>query len=231
MKNNLQITGPEIELIPDLAFIYHHNDSPPMPVEELLKQEGIQIENSLLVGLTVRNWYFPEEKNPMALLEKYKVTIIDIIQFLRERYDATVLFIPHYIGDIPFARQIYARLQDKTKVYLLQGDYSTTELRWLCHSLTILIGTRIHSNILAISAGTPVIPIAYQIHKGFGIMEMAGIDRTDIFNIAQIDIEKLKQRITYLMTPEINAQFRARFRARVSVLQKEIIEKANTYLS
>ena len=61
-------------------------------------------------------------------------------------------------------------------------------------------------------------------------MEMAGIDRSDIFNIAQIDINKLKQRITQLMNPIINAEYRDRIGLRVTAMQQEIIDKVKQYL-
>ena len=231
IRTELKLSGPRIDLIPDIAFINQYPQDNPKRVNELLSKEGVHHSaESPVVGLTVRNWDFPTLPNLQSHLKAYQDAISEIIKFLQQEFKATILFIPHYIGDIPFAQHIYNQLQDKANVYILRGDYPVAELRAISHALILLIGTRIHSNILALSVGTPVIPLAYQIHKGYGIMEFAGIDQSDIFNIAQIDINKLKQRVAQLMNPIINAEYRDRIGLRVTAMQQEIIDKVKQYL-
>jgi len=67
------------------------------------------------------------------------------------------------------------------------------ELKEIYSDLDILIGTRTHSCIFALSVGTPVIAVAYQKHKGFGIMEMVreGARVESIYDISEDRIRDL----------------------------------------
>lgn len=232
IKENLGVAGPPLAMVPDLAFIHTKNVSlNGNSLNHTLQKEGIHLQdkNNILVGLTVRDWHFPESDNPNVLRGKYINAIIEVIHYLRDRFNAVVFFVPHCLEDLPFAYMVYEGIKEKTNVHIMQGDYATEEIRGLLAAMNLLIGTRIHSNILALSVGTPVIPIAYETHKGFGIMEMAGVEKSFIFDISDIDLYKLKGRISYLLQKPINAQQRQVLHARITELQSEIRKTTHRY--
>jgi colanic acid/amylovoran biosynthesis protein len=57
----------------------------------------------------------------------------------------------------------------------LEDDLSPQVLKAVYAELEIMIGTRAHSNVIAMASGTPVVAIAYE-HKIAGMMEMLGLD-------------------------------------------------------
>jgi colanic acid/amylovoran biosynthesis protein len=56
----------------------------------------------------------------------------------------------------------------------LGDDLSPQALKALYAELEVMIGTRMHANILSIISGTPVVAVAYE-HKTAGIMNMLGL--------------------------------------------------------
>jgi colanic acid/amylovoran biosynthesis protein len=62
--------------------------------------------------------------------------------------------------------------------------------------LDLLIGTRMHSNIFAMSQGVPVLAIGYQ-QKTMGIMQMVSLDEW-VIDIQQISAEVLIQKLAAL---------------------------------
>ncbi len=66
--------------------------------------------------------------------------------------------------------------------------------------MKIFIGSRMHSNIFALSAGTPCIAIAYE-HKTNGIMKMCGLEEW-IIPIENIDSRILINKIEELLDNE-----------------------------
>jgi colanic acid/amylovoran biosynthesis protein len=62
--------------------------------------------------------------------------------------------------------------------------------------MDVFIGTRMHSNIFALSQSVPVIAIAYQ-HKTWGIAHMLGI-KSWVIDIRQISSQALRDRLAAL---------------------------------
>jgi colanic acid/amylovoran biosynthesis protein len=62
--------------------------------------------------------------------------------------------------------------------------------------MDIFIGTRMHSNIFAVSEGVPVIAIGYQ-HKTRGIMEMMDLEKWTI-EINDLEVEQLQLMLSSL---------------------------------
>ena len=88
--------------------------------------------------------------------------------------------------------------------------------------MDLFVGTRIHSDIFAISTGTPVIAIAYEIPKGFGIISMAEGDDY-ILDIAGMNEEDLWQKIQDCFSNK-NTMGKT-IRKKVAILQQTIEEK------
>jgi len=220
VKHDLKLNGPLIDVLPDLAF---YTESQGIKTYKIYKKQP-------LVGFTIRHWDFPQKKDPYSYFEKYISGITEIIDYIRKDFNAKILLIPHCMDDIVVMQQIYAKFKNPENIFIIQEDYSLVELRTLLGSLSILIGTRIHSNILAISEATPVIPVVYEVHKGYGIMQMAGIEKESIFEISNLDVATLKRRIKYLLQDTSNFHERKCLYAKVTSLREDIPKKIEGYL-
>jgi len=222
----------KLEIIPDLAFAFGSLAETPTDgiVRKIAKNEDISglSQQDFLVAMTARNWWFPGQPNPQGLFDRYLKVMIEVITELRRRYRAKVFFIPHCLEDIEFMGKLHFSLKDRTDVFLLRGDYSPEELREILQIFQFIIGTRIHSNILALTAGIPVIAIAYEIHKGFGILEMAG-QRDFVFDISKLDSRDLLAAVATIIARQ--PELRASIRQRTSALREELDRKVLAYLA
>jgi len=71
----------------------------------------------------------------------------------------------------------------------IDEPWSSDELQAAYGQMDLFIGTRLHSNIFALTAGTPVLAIAYY-YKTHGVMQMLGLSDWTI-DIAAVDSETL----------------------------------------
>jgi len=127
---------------------------------------------------------------------------------------------PHVHLDIELGEQIAEKAKEAGPV-VLKGDYSTSVLRRIYSEMNIFVGTRIHSDIFALTAGTPVVAIAYEIPKGFGIVSM--VEGSDfILDIAKINKEKLWLMVVKLLLQK--ESMRSIICEKVKIMQQTIEE-------
>ena len=174
-----RVTNPHILIHPDMAFAYQA-----APAEEALhwlQTHGIDPNgNYPLLGITAINW--GEQTGQHALQAQYETALADAARHFIERMGGKVVFFPQvisdstYTDDRPPAHRVVACLPDINKqVFLLESQPAPAVLKAVYGQMDIFIGTRMHSNIFALSGGVPVLAIAYR-HKTQGIMQMLGLD-------------------------------------------------------
>ncbi|SDC57955.1 polysaccharide pyruvyl transferase family protein [Halanaerobium congolense] len=139
----------------------------------LLDEEKIDINNikkiNLNIGLTVR----PTNKN----FKEYKKSIIKTIIYFIDKYDAHFHIFPQVIDpnepDIKMGKTIYKDLpkQYRDNLVIHETNYNPEQLKYLYGLMNFFIGTRLHSNIFALGAGTPSISLVYHGTKAQGIYE------------------------------------------------------------
>ncbi|NQT55506.1 MAG: polysaccharide pyruvyl transferase family protein [Desulfobacteraceae bacterium] len=130
-------------------------------------------KNGIKIGLTVRNWLDNTGQN---LYENALREFIRNVLSLRD--DAQFFFMPqvHYSAagddDSIVSQRIYNNLPDNLlqSVYLISEDLHPSELKYAIGQMDYFIGTRMHSNIFALSMGVKTIAIAYE-PKTTGIMK------------------------------------------------------------
>lgn len=175
--NYLKTFMPEdkIELIPDMAFMLDDLKNKLDYVDEWRK------EFDVIYGITVRKWNFPEENNGYELFENYKKELAKFIEYKAKKDNALFVFVPQVIveygNDANVAKDIKDLLIDKFKnnFIVLEDDIHPNEVKQLIWNFDYFIGTRMHSNIFAISMGKPTIAIAYE-KKTNGIMHTVEMD-------------------------------------------------------
>jgi len=104
--------------------------------------------------------------------------IVGLIDFLVEELDVNVLLIPHarggsMIGDVEVLEGYQKEAKHKEKVKVIKGDYSPDEIKGIISKCDLVISTKMHACIAALSQGIPTIAIAWS-HKYRGIMRSVG---------------------------------------------------------
>ena len=142
-----------------------------------------------------------------------------------ETNNSAFVFVPQVIvkygNDADIAYKIRERLAEKNrdKFVILTEDLSPLEIKALIGNFDYFIGTRMHSNIFAISMKTPTIAIAYE-KKTNGIMHTVGLDDYVIeMNSISLDILEEKARIQKENASEIHNKLDKK----IEDIRKEII--------
>lgn len=126
------------------------------------------------IGMTVRRWFRDDR-----LQEEYEREVARFVVHLTLERGAEVVLLPQVavVGaddDRRVARRVAALADNPDGVRLVENDFQPCELQWLCGRMDLFVGTRMHSNIFALSMGVPALAIAYQ-PKTAGIMEQLGL--------------------------------------------------------
>lgn len=144
------------------------------------------------VSLSVRKWsYFSEDSNE----EDYIIGIANLADELVDEgfkvvFASTCTGIAGYHkDDRMYPRKIIEEMDNSENVMILSGEYTPQEISEIYGEMEFHIGTRMHSNILALMQKTPVYAIKYQF-KTEGMMEMFDIEEYMI-DIDEINEDKL----------------------------------------
>jgi colanic acid/amylovoran biosynthesis protein len=79
--------------------------------------------------------------------------------------------------DSQAARQLFEMVKRKEKTVLVEEDLAPDELAALYGQARLVIGTRLHSVILSLTGGTPVLAVSYGGPKTRGIMQLIGLEK------------------------------------------------------
>jgi colanic acid/amylovoran biosynthesis protein len=146
-----------IYLTADPAFISPYKKE----VDEIMLLEKIPENGKLLIGITVSHGIIAKVSYQKAITE-----IAKCLDKLVKKFNSTILFIPHsiepydYRDDRLVSKDIYYLMKNKCNTKIITNEYSPEELKGLFGRLDLLITTRVHAAINAISMGVPVCIIA-----------------------------------------------------------------------
>jgi colanic acid/amylovoran biosynthesis protein len=153
-----------------------------------------------LLVVNLRPWAFPGAADAVARQarqEAYVAALEAAAWTFLERYGGSVAVVPQALGPDPaeddrgicraFARRLQASAPRNAPVcYREPGTSSLDEFMALVARASLLIGTRLHSCLLALMAGTPAISVGYQ-DKSRGTLDLLGLGR---FNVAIGDVSE-----------------------------------------
>jgi len=192
VKKNLKINSSNTLLSCDMTF-FLQSLNPTFEISE--KQPR--------VGITARKWLF----NQPDLYKRYLDSITQAaFNLIKEGFEVYLIPFSYTDGaedDLGPCKAIHAKLSNKypEKVYLIDvKEESPTSLVTIMRKLglNILIGTRMHSVLLASLSGIPSVIISYQHFKAHGISKQLGLDNY-VINIENIDPNKLIHYINKLI--------------------------------
>lgn len=186
----------QVVLAPDTAFYINNQE-----VEiDLSKTKGKDI-----LGVTVVNWSFPDNNNPLEAKENYINNLASTIVEASKKHQLFPVFVPqvtvrhHGKSDLDLIETVQNKLKEnEVESIVLKEDFNANEMVGVYSKCKLLIGTRLHSCILAANAGTPVIAIRYQGFKTQGVMKMLGLEKF-VHDINCLNKDELLNDINYFI--------------------------------
>lgn len=191
--DRLGVRNGKINVTSDPAFLLTRQKS--NRAERILAHENITHDRGPFIGLCPRYWSFPNApaRERLQMLKNYVESLVDTVDKICRDRDATFVLIPMCTSprddDRQIIRVIHERVKEKGQVSILTGDYDPLELINIFEQFDLVLGSRMHSNILALIAGTPTVCIACE-HKTLGLIRSLGM-RDEVIPIDSITSQAL----------------------------------------
>ncbi|MEI6502387.1 MAG: polysaccharide pyruvyl transferase family protein, partial [Armatimonadota bacterium] len=169
----------KVHLASDIAFTFR--GAGPEVGEALLRSLGLPPGEGPLVGI-VPNMRVYERAEGSGLDNTYVQRLLTLTRHFTERRQCRVLLMPHEIRDGPSAREddrVLCRLVAEAagtpeRVAAALGSYPAEELKALIGRVDLLISSRFHSIVGAMSQRRPVVALAWS-HKYHELMDSVGL--------------------------------------------------------
>jgi colanic acid/amylovoran biosynthesis protein len=126
--------------------------------------------------------------------------------------------------DRVIGRRIVARLRRATQARLLEVELRPGQIKGLCGRMRWFVGTRMHSNIFALSMGVPTLAIGY-LPKTVGLMETIGLEEWTL-PIETLTAYQLEEAFARLVARE--QEVRGRLAQRIPELTRAAMDNGRT---
>jgi polysaccharide pyruvyl transferase CsaB len=154
--------GNDIHLTADPAFLLEPEELPVAALEA----EGVDFKRRL-VGFSVRE---PGPAAPDIRPDEYYALLANAADYIVERYDAEVLFVPMEKTDVQHSHGVVAHMNNAERAEVLRRKYSPRQILDLMGRLELAVGMRLHFLIFAALRGTPFAALPYA-SKVTGLLE------------------------------------------------------------
>jgi polysaccharide pyruvyl transferase CsaB len=205
----------DIHLTADPAFLLEPDE---LPLDSL-RAEGVDFDRHL-IGFSVRE---PGPAAPDIRPEEYYSLLANAADFVVERYDANVLFVPMEKTDVQHSHAVVAHMQNAERAEILRRRYSPRQILDLMGHFQLAVGMRLHFLIFAALRGTPFAALPYA-SKVSGLLEDLQMPTPPL---GSIGIGQLIARID--RSWDTRADIRTRIRERLPVLRSRA-EESNKFL-
>jgi polysaccharide pyruvyl transferase WcaK-like protein len=128
----------------------------------MLKNEGIN-PDSTLVGFSVRE---PGPAAPDLNIEQYHAILANTADFMVERFDSQILFVPMEGGenkDPQHSHAVISKMANAKRANVLKGEYSSSEVLGLMKHMSFAVGMRLHFLIFAAIQKIPFVALPYAV--------------------------------------------------------------------
>ena len=130
----------------------------PLPADAL-KREGLDSKRHL-IAMSVRE---PGAAAPDISEDDYHRILADAADFMVDRYDAEVVFVPMEpkVMDVQQCHAVMARMLRAQRATVLRGEYSASQLLTLTKQFSFAVGMRLHFLIFASLQNVPFVALPY----------------------------------------------------------------------
>lgn len=198
LLEEIGVTETPVEFTADAAFSMGEKPSESKPVQRSTGRMPEEPSPSeLTISISVRTWGYIDRAGGQ---DAYERVIARTADWLIEEHDAHIRFIStctgwagyHTDDRVPALSVIDSmRNGDSDRVSVDMYEYTPRELRDRYSQMDLHIGTRMHSNILAMLGEIPVVAIAYEF-KTEGLMRQMGLEDY-LCSIDAVDTELLTE--------------------------------------
>lgn len=143
----------DIHLTADPAFLLEPES---LSIEEL-KADGVEFDRHL-IGFSVRE---PGPAAPDIDPDEYYALLANTADFVIERLDADVLFVPMEKSDVQHSHAVVAHMKRAERAEILRRRYSPRQVLDVVGRLEFAVGMRLHFLIFAALQGTPFVALPY----------------------------------------------------------------------
>lgn len=213
---SIGVNKPPIYVTADAAFTMPIITKP-KPIQLWRYEDNVPVNKAeLKVSISVRKWPYYKAPNGHR---QYVTSIAALADWLVAEKNAQVVFIStctgfssYHVDDRIVAHEVidYMKHCKRGNPVILYGEYTPQELSAMYGEMDLHIGTRMHSNILAMLAKTPVVAIAYEF-KTKELMEAFGLGEY-VVDINDIKVDDLKVKVAKALAnrEQIRNQINAR---------------------
>lgn len=142
--------------------------------QRMLEREGLS-DGQRLIGMSVREAGRAMSETPTS---EYHALLANAADFMIDRFEAQVVFVPLERKDIREAHRVMGRMAAPEHAWVLKRSYGPRELRGLMERLELAVGMRLHFLVFATTAGVPVAALPYAT-KVRDFLESLGIRSPD----------------------------------------------------
>jgi polysaccharide pyruvyl transferase WcaK-like protein len=171
-----RISRPDVVLTSDSAFLL--DPISPIEAKSILAKEGVDVENRPIFGVAmsqiIHRWMFPDCRDSRRKYELYTDTMARVADYLVERFDSTVILLSQCIGkfarhdDRIAAMETYRKVVHPDRVKVILGQYTPSELKGVIGCCQLMVSSKMHSAIAAVTMLVPTVVLAYS-YKTQGI--------------------------------------------------------------
>lgn len=159
----------EVRVTADPAFLL---EAEPFP-DGVVWPDGLLSRDHRVVAMSVRE---PGGAAPDLHEDAYHALVADAADFIVDRFDADVLFVPMEAGqqDVQHSHAVISRMLQAQRATVLKGDYRPGQILSLMEHFDFAVGMRLHFLMFAAMQGVPFVALPYA-SKVSGLLQNLGI--------------------------------------------------------